>query len=232
MHSSLSISSQIDNHHFLEVCRFIILARGSKKMGIIKKFILGTLVFYTLVIISWWLFVRPAYFNWGATDDETQMKIPGDEFIHKEAIVSTRAIDIHADPEKIYAWIVQTGQNKGGFNSYTWLENLLGANMKNAISLHPEWQKPQPGDTVYFGEDQLYALVSTLKPGEYYSIGGWTFYLKKINDETTRLIVRYPSMDVRGNWFNSIYYYSFFEAIHFLMETRMMAGIKYNAEKF
>ena len=47
----------------------------------------------------------------------------------------------------------------------------------------------------------------------------------------TRLIVRYPSMEVRQSKFTKLYYYGLFEPLHFIMETGMMMGIKQKAER-
>jgi hypothetical protein len=159
------------------------------------------------------------------------MELPGDKFISPNRVVSTRSIIIHAQKGKIWPWIAQTGQNRGGFNSYYWLENLFGAKMVNADSVHPEWQNAQPGDTVYYGKDEGYALVSLAKLNEYYCLGGWTFYLQPVNSENTRLIVRYPSMEVKQSKFKTIYYYGLFEPLHFIMESGMMMGIMEKAEK-
>jgi hypothetical protein len=197
----------------------------------IKKFIRYTLFFYALIALLYWGLIRPAYMNWGATTAEINMTVPGDELISANRIVSTRAINIHATKEKIWPWIAQTGQNRGGFNSYYWLENLFGAKMKNAYSLHPEWQNPQPGDTVYYGEKQGYAIVSMAKRNQYYSLGGWTFYLQPVDAANTRLIIRYPSMEVKQSSFAKIYYYGLFEPLHFIMESGMMMGIKQRAEE-
>lgn len=198
----------------------------------VKKYIVFTLIFYALIILIYWLVVRPAYFNWGASKEEIAMKLTGDPFIPPNTIVSTRAINIDAAKENVFPWIVQTGQNRGGFNSYYWLENLFGAKMTNADSIHPEWQKIHSGDTVYYGKNQFYDLVRLIKPNEYYSINGWTFYLFPLNKSRTRLIVRYPSMEVKPSLLNTIYYYSLFEPVHFTMESGMMMGIKQRAENF
>ena len=196
-----------------------------------KCFIKYTIIFYVFIALIYWLSIRPKYINWGATSTEINMKFPIDEFISPNRIVSTRAIIINADKEKIWPWIAQTGQNRGGFNSYYWLENLFGAIMINANNIHPEWQNPQPGDTVYYGKKQGYAIVSLAKLNEYYSLSGWTFYLQAIDSATTRLIVRYPSMEVRQSKFTTMYYYGLFESLHFIMESGMMMGIKQKAER-
>ena len=197
----------------------------------IKRFIKYNFIFYVFIAFVYWIFIRPQHINWGATFAEINMKFPSEEFISSNRIISTRAITIHAAKEKIWPWIAQTGQNRGGFNSYYWLENLFGAKMVNANSIHSEWQNPQPGDTVYYGKNEGYALVSLAKLNEYYSLGGWMFYLQLVDANTTRLIVRYPSMEVKQSNFKTIYYYGLFEPLHFIMESGMMMGIKQRAEK-
>lgn len=166
----------------------------------------------------YWIFIRPQHINWGATPAEINMKFPEDEFISSNRIVSTRAISINAPKEKVWPWIAQTGQNRGGFNSYYWLENLFGAKMVNANRVHSEWQSPQPGDTVYYGKNEGYAIVTLVRPTEYYSLSGWTFYLQASDTGNTRLLVRYPSMEVRQSKFTTIYYYALFEPLHFIMD--------------
>lgn len=197
----------------------------------IKGFIKFTIIFYVFIALIYWVFIRPKYFNWGATSTEINRKFPIDEFISPNRIISTRAITINATKEKIWPWIAQTGQNRGGFNSYYWLENLFAAKMVNANSIHPEWQNPRPGDTVYYGRNQGYASVALVQKNKYYSLSGWTFHLHTIDTANTRLIVRYPSMEVRQSKFTKLYYYGLFEPLHFIMETGMMMGIKQKAEK-
>ncbi|CAN5442262.1 hypothetical protein BH10BAC2_BH10BAC2_36340 [soil metagenome] len=197
----------------------------------LKQFIKYTLILYAFIALLYWFFARPLHKNWGATTAEINMKLPGDDLISSDRIVSTHAITIHAPKEKIWPWIAQTGQNRGGFNSYYWLENLFGAKMENATTVHHEWQNPEPGDTVYYGRNQGYAIVSMAKRNEYYYLSGWTFYLQPVDENNTRLNVRYPSMEVRQSHLMKIYYYGLFEPLHFIMESGMMMGIKQRAER-
>ncbi|MGZ5246432.1 MAG: hypothetical protein ACXWV5_05220 [Flavitalea sp.] len=199
-------------------------------MNWIKQFIKYTLIFYAIIALVYWIFIRPVHLSWGAKAAQQQI-FPADELISPNRVVTTRAIDIRASKEKIWPWIAQIGQNRGGFYSYYWLENLFAAKMNNADSIVQQWQNPQPGDTVYYGEGEGYELISFVKRNEYYSLGGWTFYLDSIHADNTKLIVRYPSMEVKQSRVMQLYYYGLFEPLHFIMESGMMMGIKQKAEE-
>jgi hypothetical protein len=84
---------------------------------------------------------------------------------------------------------------------------------------------------VYYGKNEGFAMVSFVKPNEYYSLSGWTFYLQKLDTANTRLIIRYPSMEIKQNIFVTVFYYALFEPLHFIMESGMMMGIKERAER-
>ncbi len=185
----------------------------------VKRFIAYTIFLYAAIGIVYWIFIQPVYMNWGVTAKEIKMPLPGDELISPNRISSTRAITIQASKEKVWPWIAQIGQNRGGFNSYSWLENLFGANMENTDQIHPEWQNPLPGDTVYYGKNEYYDLITVVRPNDYYSLNGWLFYLQSLDSNKTRLIVRYPSMDVKRGKFSGAFYYGLFEPLHFIMES-------------
>jgi len=157
------------------------------------------------------------------------MPLPGDAYITPDVIVSTRALTIDAPPEVVWPWLAQIGQNRGGFYSYDWLENLFAADMRNAEVIIPEWQWPEPGDRVYYQRDGLYVEINVVHPQRTLALGGWTFFLKPIDAQTTRLIVRYPSFPITGLG-DAVYYYAIFEPAHFVMEVGMMLGLKRLAE--
>ncbi len=200
-------------------------------MKLIIKFIKGTFIFYTIIAIVYWIFIRPKNNNWGATSAEINKKFAFNEYISPNRIISTRAINIKASKENVWTFVAQTGQNLGGFNSYYWLENLFGAKMDNNNIPNPKWLNPKVGDTIYYGYHQPFAKITFVKRHEYYSLGGWVFYLRPIDNLNTRLIVRYPSMEVKQSKFATVYYYGLFEPLHFIMESGMMMGIKNRAEQ-
>ncbi len=195
----------------------------------IAALIIGLSTVYALV-------VRPYHMRWGATDREVAMALPGDAYIAANAQRSTRALTIHAPAPTVWAWLVQTGQNRsGGWYSYTWLENLFAANMGDAEQLDPRFQHLRAGDTL------LYHPAGTTNPVMAATVigveqeralwleGGWSFVLQPIDANTTRLIVRYPMKP--DEFFNPLVTFGIFEPAHFVMESGMMLGIKQRAER-
>src|SRR5207248_2313440 len=94
------------------------------------------------------LTVRPWHHRWGATSEVNTKQLPGDELVPQPEIQSTRAITVNAPAEEVWPWLAQVGQDRGGFYSYEWLENLAGCQMRNADRIHPEWQHREVGETV------------------------------------------------------------------------------------
>lgn len=191
------------------------------------------LLFLSFLLVYLFL-MQPWFMRWGATDAELAMALPGDSYIPATTVVSTRAITIHAPVAQVWPWIVQLGQQHGGFYSYDWLENLFAAQMHNADRIVPEWQSTEVGDPVFMMANPPPMSVATivlLEPERVMVLkGGWTFYLQPMDDETTRFIVRYASFPVKGDLAAALYYYPMFEPAHFVMEAGMMLGIKARAE--
>ena len=50
--------------------------------------------------------------RWGATDDEVNRTLPGDDLISPADLTATRAITIHATAAKVWPWIAQLGQGR------------------------------------------------------------------------------------------------------------------------
>jgi hypothetical protein len=72
----------------------------------------------------------------------------GDETVTDPGIQHTRAVAIDAPAGQVWQWLAQIGQDRGGFYSYTWLENLAGCRMRNADRIRPEWQQRARGGAV------------------------------------------------------------------------------------
>src|SRR5690242_12108634 len=90
--------------------------------------------------------LRPWHLGWGATEVEQEELLPGDDLFPNPKHQATHAITIQAPVTDVWPWLVQIGQNKGGFYSYTVLENLMGCDIHNAKKIVPEWQSLRAGD--------------------------------------------------------------------------------------
>ncbi len=70
------------------------------------------------------LLARPYQLNWGATPEELNRPMPGDELDIQPTFLSTRAITIEGTPHEIWPWLVQMGYNRAGYYGYDIIENL------------------------------------------------------------------------------------------------------------
>jgi hypothetical protein len=195
---------------------------------------------------------RPRFLRWGTLPEERSRRWPGDSFLPDAVITSmaTRAITVHATPEAIWPWILQLGQDRGGFYSYSWLENLIGAEIHNVDRIVPEFQKRRVGDSVWMAPADKFdgmgrMTVALLEPrralvlvspqdwerieeGEPGQDGSWTFILEPVDEQSTRLILRSRS-GIRSRA-GRLLDYLFWEPAHFVMERKMMESIKSLAE--
>jgi hypothetical protein len=156
--------------------------------------------------------------------------LPGDRYISPSAVVSTRAITIHAPVPVVWRWLVQIGQGRGGFYSYTWLQNLFAAGMSNTDSILPQFQNLKVGDRIMLQQNGAYAEVSLIIPERYIVLDDWSFALRPVNHATTRLVVRH-AYDYSESVADMLYYYAVVEEARFVMESGMMLGIKSRAEQ-
>jgi hypothetical protein len=94
------------------------------------------------------LVVRPWHLRWGATGQESREPLPGDDLIADPDLTATRAIPIRAPADRVWPWIAQLRQGRGGFYSYDLLENLVGCDIHSADRIEPDWQDVSEGDQV------------------------------------------------------------------------------------
>jgi hypothetical protein len=166
-------------------------------------------------------------------------RLPGDEIVPRPRKWSTRAITIAAPAEAVWPWLAQIGQGRGGLYSYDWLENLAGCDIHSANRVIPEYQALRVGDTVRLGPEGYPAYqVEAIEPGHALILGGndpemgmhsWAFVLEPIDEPTTRLIVRSRD-DYPPTLANVVLWRLITEPAHFMMERKMLLGIKRRAE--
>lgn len=177
-------------------------------------------------------FLRRRILTWGATDEESSARLPGDELLEEADGVATRTIEIDAPPAAVWPWIAQMGPApRGGAYTYDWIENLMGLDMHSADHVLPEFQDPKPGDTLGYGSNRM--QVERVEPEHvlaWRSEDGnwvWTFVLEP-RGSSTRLIsrnrFRLPTLAARLGMIPM-------EPASLLMERRMLLGIKQRAER-
>jgi hypothetical protein len=195
--------------------------------------------------------IRGWYNHWGATPEETSRTLPGDELNPTPMLGYTRAIDIQAPPGLVWPWLAQMGQGRGGLYSYDGLENLAKCDIHSVDRILPEHQNPQMGDLIRLGPQgyPCFAIMS-IEPGRSlilvsadpqsgqpvvytsqirkgYAIATWQFILGSTGANTTRLLVRQRlsySPEIAWVWRVT-------EPVGFVMERKMMLGIKQRAER-
>jgi hypothetical protein len=184
---------------------------------------------------------RSLHSRWGTTDEELHAALPGDVPGRHPAFEGNHAITIDAPQDAVFPWLLQLGQDRGGFYSYDWLESLFGLRVKNAESIRPEWQHRAVGDLVraapadwlggLFGSE-LGWRITQLEPDHALVLRGWgAFVLQPLDTQHTRLIVRSKTGDRNAPVWGSALSFATFELPHFIMERRMLLGIKERAER-
>jgi hypothetical protein len=193
--------------------------------------------------------VRPWHRQWGSTREEAEKPLPGDELVPQPKVSATHAITIHASPAEIWPWLVQMGQGRGGFYSYERLVNLFGSRIRNAGEILPELQALKVGDEVMVHPRMAPLAVAILTPertlvlhldtrtgprllgmksGDYENLV-WGFHLEPAEGGSTRLVERFRS-DHNPSALNSLTSRLVLEPASFLMERKMLQGIKERAE--
>jgi hypothetical protein len=195
--------------------------------------------------------LRPRYNRWGATEAEVEGSMPGDELVTAPRLGYTRAITIDATPERVWPWLVQMGQGRGGLYSFDGLENLVGCDIHSADRVMPDCQQLVVGDLIRLGPsgypcfrvDQVESgawlvLVGAdprpphhaAPPDAPTGIATWQWQLRPTAvGRRTRLVTRqrlcYPSTTGAGVMWHLV------EPVGFVMERQMLLGIKQRAER-
>jgi hypothetical protein len=187
------------------------------------------------------LVARRGYLRWGATAQEALEELPGDALTPLAGLVATRAITVHAPAARVWPWIAQLGQGRGGLYSYDFLENLVGCNMHSADHIVAEWQNVKVGDELRLHPEVPLEVVD-VEPGRYLVVRGgvpmgdtpppyeftWAFVVREQTHGSTRLLVRERYAYSR-TW--APFLVEPVEAVSFFMSQKMLRGIRDRAER-
>jgi hypothetical protein len=150
---------------------------------------------------------RRYYRNWGATKAECEIRLPGDLLVDDPAIQTTEAVYIDAPVSAVWPWLLQMGEDRGGFYGFEGLKSLTGLYHHDADRVHPEWQQLAIGDVVRLAPegwmglpDGLTLTVTDIVPEKYIVLSGtrsdvgWTavlsFHLQPHWEDRVRLLTR------------------------------------------
>lgn len=84
---------------------------------------LRKLFFYVGVFAAYYGLVRPLMLRWGALAGEPTRRLAGDELLPRRHSEATRAIDIAASPEAVWAFLSQMGREGTGFYNFDLVNN-------------------------------------------------------------------------------------------------------------
>jgi hypothetical protein len=178
--------------------------------------------------------IRPWHLRWGASTEEVQQPMPGDDLVPDATLIATRAITIAAPASAVWPWLVQMGYRRAGWYSYDFIDKD-GVHVGRII---PELQYLSVGDTLLTGptggfrveELNPERLLVLLIRGERVGLGGdisAAIVLEPLEEHHTRLILRLRARfsGIRGRLFGLL-----FDLGDFVMMRKMLLGVKQRAE--
>ncbi len=210
------------------------------KRSKIVRLAMGMLLVIAILVATFALLPRWTP-TWGATAAEAARALPGDELIERVSGDTTHGATIDAPPEEVWPWIAQVGDVRGGFYSYTFIENLLQkaaaggeAIYHNANRILSQFQDPQPGQGLVMDSLKVYDvepgqwLLAAQKSEEGDFNWVWLWHLEPVGADQTRLLVRMAIRlpGVAGNPVVS----KVTDLGAFVMGQRMIKGLKLRAE--
>jgi hypothetical protein len=190
--------------------------------------------FVTIFILLFYLkILRPWQLRWGATDEEVNCAMAGDDIVQKPNFVATRAVSIESPPAEVWKWIIQIGSGRAGFYSIDLIDN---ANVPSSRDIIPKYQRIEQDYFIPFTPNQKNGMwVKDYREPEYIlwwdrkGNGTWGWFLRQTKAGNTRRVTRLKTKyDFSFPW---IIYYILYDVGDIIMMSKCMLGIKERAEK-
>lgn len=201
--------------------------------------ILCVIALISVIIFTYSTIVNPWYSKWGAMENEQKMPFPGDDIVTTPNYRYTQAITIHTSKAAVWQWLVQIGQARGGFYSFELLENMIGCDIQNADRIMPQFQNLAVGDSIKLHPeapgilvvvvDSAKAIVSGGRNENHIDASSWSFLLKELDINKTRLIARFRS-SYSPTIESVLLQRLFVEPTSLFMQKKMLIGLKQRAE--
>jgi hypothetical protein len=195
---------------------------------------------------------RPRLLRWGATRDEIRERSPGADIIPDGERSSIMAVTLDVPPSAVWPWLVQMGFDRAGWYSWDRLDHF---GRPSARRVHPEWQSLSVGQRLLATPDGRHWFdVAALEPERFLALrvftsagrqvesnlaaprprsftdSLWSFQLKELPGERTRLIVTVHAA-ARRRYCAAVLGFLFWEPAHFIMQSRQFTNLERRAER-
>lgn len=214
-----------------------------KKKYFIKLIVYGFLLIvifaslYSLVLRDWWV-------NRGITKTERMIELPGDNYVEDPDTVYQQAVTINAPADIVWAYLIQVGYQRAGWYNWDFInrwaaDNYFYEGKGSADRIILELQKLKKGDSISILPDISFEveeikmndyLLLTGKEGDDYVVT-WAYDLRVLNDDMTRLMVRWKSDIGDGFLFDLMNYVITEPGGAGIQQWEMLKGIKKRAER-
>jgi hypothetical protein len=205
----------------------------------------------TLIMVAAFLspFLRRARSHWGVDEKTAARAYPGDDLVATPGWSFTHGVEIAAPVASVWPWVAQIGADRAGFYSYQWLENLVGCEVKNAATVHPEWQArvgqalvlhpdPKAPRLDIVAVEPSHHVLAHAAPdqrarelGKAWATVSWLFFLERLGEHRCRFISRYRA-DCSNDLVTRLSFGpTLLEPVAFAMDRRMVLGVKERAER-
>ena len=202
--------------------------------------VLAWLAFLALVLAFYFVWLRDFQMNWGATPEEVDQYMVGDELRNNPDFNATRAVEVKATPEQIWPWLVQMGYGRAGFYGFDRLDN---GGMASAERILPEWQGLKVGDSIpcaeYEGRPFYFLEIVEMEPNRSmlwvftatpWKGATWSWALYPTVNHTTRLVSRLRhEYTVRS--VHDVFAIAVIDVSEIMMMRTTLLGIKRRAER-
>lgn len=192
-------------------------------------------------------FLRDRRSHWGVDEQVADRPHPGDDLVPSPRWSWTHGLEIDAPAEEVWPWVAQIGADRGGFYSYQWLENVAGCEVRNAETIHPEWEV-RVGDRLVLHPGKAALPVVACERGRWFVAhaaadeiaraagrpwvtASWLFEVEPLDSDRCRLISRYRA-DCSDDLVSRLRFGpALVEPVGFAMDRRMLLGVKQRAEQ-